>query len=562
MNKFAKHIAILAGAALTVASTACDDDFGKDMGNGSDRDKITFSISSQSQPIGRSTDSDDTEIIEIKQRYTSILVGNDTVALCVTEMPNSPVSITAPVSDEDILSRSTPITNSNGFTYFDVVARSLRNSTNATNIYFAQSFNGTPGTTFTTDRYWPVSTNLTFFAASVNLKDNKYPGSTETTYRNWLNNILSSYSETQGTAIWYANSNELNRLSFDYVLPNANAETKKDAEAQPDIITAMTINQAKQNDAVNLKFHHVLSAINFKIGTIHQNIIVNSVALKNVYGGGRCWHRNDQNDGNGHNLGEYIKWDTYTGAQDKTYTQTFNTEVTAGADNQANAVLNNNECTFMMIPQTLSKDSAVEIKFTIKDGTNGFSGDREYTFSKPIKDLFTENKWLPDYKYIITIGLDDEEMGISVDDECTPTENPTKKSNVAIQNTGFATGYVRAAIVGFWKNTSGDIIVPWNDDKITPNEEYGKFVWDSSVTTDTEHPFSGEWKKHWQLASDNYYYHKEEVARNQYTYPLFNTYTLDAAAPVTGAVLEIDIVAQIIHWNSKSLWTSFPTSWP
>ena len=558
MKKFGKHIAILAGAALTVASTACDDDFGRDMGNGSDRDKITFSISSQSQPIGRSADSDDTEIIEIKQRYTSILIGNDTVALCVTEMPNSPVSITAPVSDEDILSRSTPITNTNEngqFTYFDVVARSLRNSDNNTNIYFAQSFDGTPGTTFLTDRYWPVSTNLTFFAASVNLKDNKYPG-TQKTYRDWLRDKLSSYTGTsdyrpQGTAISYENNNKLNRLSFDYVLPDADAVTKRDAEAQPDIVTAMTIDQAKQDGAVNLKFHHVLSAINFKIGTIHQNITVNSVSLKNVYGGGLCYHRYDPSDPS--NPNERIFWEKYTGAQDKTYTQTFDTPVTAGAGNQAttNAVLNNKECTFMMIPQTLSDASAVEIKFTVKDGTNGFSGDREYTFSKPIKDLFTDGKWLPDYKYIITIGLDDDEMGISVTDKCTTTV----KSDVAIQNTGFATGYVRAAIVGFWKNGTGDIIVPWNDDKIETTE-YGTFVWGDA------------WTAHWKRASDNYYYHKEAVARNQFTYPLFNTYTLTAAAPVTGAVLEIDIVAQIIHKNSiennnyKYTWPSFPTSWP
>ncbi|MGM9799783.1 MAG: fimbrillin family protein [Muribaculaceae bacterium] len=551
MNKFAKHIAILAGAALTVASTACDDDFGRDMGNGADRDKITFSVSSQSQPIGRSADSDDTEIIEIKQRYTSILVGNDTVALCVTEMPNSPVSITAPVSDEDILSRSTPITNDN-FTYFDVVARSLRNSDNNTNIYFAQSFDGPQGTTFLTDRYWPVSTNLTFFAASVNLKDNKYPG-TQKTYRDWLRDKLSSYTGTsdyrpQGTAISYENNNKLNRLSFDYVLPEANADKKRDAEAQPDIVTAMTIDQAKQDNAVNLKFHHVLSAINFKIGTIHQNITVNSVSLKNVYGGGLCYHRHDPSSDS--NPNERIFWQQYTGEQNKTYTQTFNTDVTAGPGNQAtdNAVLNNNECTFMMIPQTLSDASAVEITFTIKDGTNGFSGDRKYTFSKPIKGLFTNETWLPDYKYIITIGLDDEEMGISVTDDCTTTV----KSNVKIQNTGFATGYVRAAIVGFWKNTSGDIIVPWNDDKINPTE-YGKFEWNSS---------GGVWKDHWKLASDNYYYHKEPVVRNQYTYPLFNTYTLTAAAPVTGAVLEIDIVAQIIHEKDIDTWPAFRISWP
>ena len=554
MKKFGKHIAILAGAALTVASTACDDDFGRDMGNGADRDKITFSVSSQSQPIGRSADSDDTEIIEIKQRYTSILIGNDTVALCVTEMPNSPVSITAPVSDEDILSRSTPITNDNGkFTYFDVVARSLRNSENATNIYFAQSFNGTPGTTFLTDRYWPVSTNLTFFAASVNLKDNKYPG-TETTYRDWLSNKLSSYTSDerpQGTAIWYQGQDKLNRLSFDYVLPDADAVTKRDAEAQPDIVTAMTIDQAKQDNAVNLKFHHVLSAINFKIGTIHQNITVNSVSLKNVYGGGLCYHRYDPSDPS--NPNERIFWEKYTGAQNKTYTQTFNTPVTAGPDNKAttNAELNNNECTFMMIPQTLSKDSAVEITFTIKDGTNGFSGDRKYTFSKPINGLFTDGKWLPDYKYIITIGLDDDEMGISVTDECSTTV----KSDVKIQNTGFATGYVRAAIVGFWKNTSGDIIVPWNDDKISPTE-YGKFVWGGSETK------GGEWANHWKLASDNYYYHKDRVTRNQFTYPLFDTYTLNAAAPVTGAVLEIDIVAQIIHESYINTWTPFQTLWP
>ena len=116
------------------------------------------------------------------------------------------------------------------------------------------------------------------------------------------------------------------------------------------------------------------------------------------------------------------------------------------------------------------------------------------------------------------------------------------KKNVTITNTGIASGYVRAAIVGYWLR-SEDIMIPWSVD----DETTGKLTILDKV----------EWGNHWVKGTDGYFYYKQVLERGQQTYPLFESYTLTAgAAPVEGALLEINILAQIVHVN---YW---PSEWP
>ena len=339
------------------------------------------------------------------------------------------------------------------------------------------------------------------------------------------------------------------KISFNYTMPDVEQAGKTNATDQPDIVIGIAENRYKKDTPEKIVLHHALSAVDFKVGTFKQDIRVTGVDLIDVIKSGNCEMKvetiqaTDFTTDNQHSSA-ITTWTWTPGTDKSTYTASFNKPVAEGAT-ENDAVINTtkDETTFMLIPQPTT-DMKLKFKFGVSG--NGFvDEERSYEFEASLATLLGEEPLKADHKYIITVGLNQEEMGISVTDNCTTTE----KSNVKIQNTGFATGYVRAAIVGFWKNTSGDIIVPWNDDKITPTE-YGEFVWGDA------------WTAHWKRASDNYYYHKEAVARNQFTYPLFNKYTLNAAAPVTGAVLEIDIVAQIIHENYKSTWTSFPTSWP
>ena len=59
------------------------------------------------------------------------------------------------------------------------------------------------------------------------------------------------------------------------------------------------------------------------------------------------------------------------------------------------------------------------------------------------------------------------------------------------------------------------------------------------------------------------FYYKQVLERGQQTYPLFVTYELTAgAAPVEGALLEINILAQIVHENYLSGAWTIPTGTP
>ena len=538
MNKFAKHIAILAGAALTVASTACDDDFGRDMGgNGKDRDTISFCISSDSA-ASRAENSEETEIIEIKQRYTTIIVEGDTIPVCVTIMPNNPVVFS------DI--QETPDSRSAAVITKDLASFNVTALDEDGDLYFSKDFNKSDMVdgNYSTEHYWPSIRSLAFFTTASNLGI-----SPKTKYG-------MTFSREGNTGDLFTKVRPLyHYIRFNYTMPDKEVAGKTNATDQPDIVIGIAENRYKKDTPEKIVLHHALSAVDFKVGTFKQDIRVTGVDLIDVINSGKCEMKvetvqaSDFTEDNQHSSAN-TTWTWTPGTDKSTYTASFNKPVAEGATGD-DAVINttSNETTFMLIPQPTT---GMKLKFKFGVSGNGFvDEERSYEFEASLATLLGSEPLKADHKYIITVGLNQEEMGISVTDDCSTTV----KSNVEIKNTGFATGYVRAAIVGFWKNTSGDIIVPWNDDKISPTE-YGKFVWGGSETK------GGEWANHWKLASDNYYYHKDRVTRNQFTYPLFDTYTLNAAAPVTGAVLEIDIVAQIIHESYINTWTPFQTLWP
>ena len=112
------------------------------------------------------------------------------------------------------------------------------------------------------------------------------------------------------------------------------------------------------------------------------------------------------------------------------------------------------------------------------------------------------------------------------------------KNNLTIQNTGIVTGYIRAAIVGYWKNAEGVIEAPWS-----PGNGEGTF--DGLNDTD------------WKKGEDGFYYHLQPVGGNEFTAKLFDTYTLksEVAEKNKDLILEISIVAQIIPEDEKELWS-------
>lgn len=513
-------------ALAAVITTSCEDDF--DPGIDDTGNMITFNISGDDYSASRSSEDGDGSVIQITKRYTNIVIDGDTMQMCITEMPNNDVLWESDESEDETISRGAPISN-NQFN-FGVKAITAGNA-----LYFENSYTyNSSSSTILTDRYWPnLNTTLSFFGYAANCG-----------YWEKMKNDTLALNCSHKTAE--------NKLSFNYKLPdpvtNTNKDADADAEAQPDLIFAIAANKTKPattaaNQNVKLVFHHALSAVNFKIGTIRQDITVKTIKLINMINSGTCTAIANDNKHDGSNL--TFAWTYPSDAKYATYTQIFNENHKKNEDANASK-LNESKCTFMLVPHAL-KDAKLEMTFTVQG--NGFSGIREYTLSKEITNLFP-NGFKPDMKYVITIGISRDEVGIKVDDKV----NGATKSDVTIQNTGFAAGYVRAAIVGFWKNSKGDILIPWNDgnlltNKSTINGEYGTFT---ITAPDT-------WHNNWAKGSDGFYYTHYKVQPGKYTSPLFTKYTITKETPIDGAVLEIDIVAQLIKCdNIKAYWGNWP----
>ena len=100
------------------------------------------------------------------------------------------------------------------------------------------------------------------------------------------------------------------------------------------------------------------------------------------------------------------------------------------------------------------------------------------------------------------------------------------------------TGYIRAAIVGYWVNPDGIV-----GDALSAAD--GTFVWGS------------KWNTYWKKGADGFYYHLLPVNAKEYTvYPLFEKFTLNEANKMnhTSQELEMNLIVQIIPVDEKSLW--------
>ena len=310
----------------------------------------------------------------------------------------------------------------------------------------------------------------------------------------------------------FTRENNESKGTFDYTLPTASTgDTKNDAVNQPDVVFAIAPDMSRQTSHnVGLVFHHALSAITFKVGKMPDNVFLKSITLSGVYKSGNCSMMATE----GNNIA--FTW-TYTGKQqDGVYAQ----------DIKANAVegnmMGNEEATFMMLPQNMGNNTKFLLTFSI----NG----REYTLEKSFNTFITS--WEADKKYIFTIGLPNE-IDVEIDDMV----DGIVKKDVTVQNTGIATGYIRVAIIGYWKNSAGQACDTW-------------------LESDGTFTYGNQWNNYWKKGSDGFYYYLLPVKHNEYTYPLFDKYTLSTniAQDHVNQNLEIDLATQIIPIEYKSLW--------
>lgn len=324
--------------------------------------------------------------------------------------------------------------------------------------------------------------------------------------------------------------------SFSYTLPEADADpvNQDDAKNQPDLVFAMSPGNSKTSEPVKLLFHHALSAIVFKVGTMPTGVTLKSIAIGNVYSFGTCsMESGKKSESAGEIENVEFSW-TQTGERNGTYTQTLGEQVA----NAGEFLGQSDDYTFLMIPQKMGDNTQFSLTFSL-DGDG-----KEYTFSHKFKgikikdsdDGATLTEWKPDTKYIFTIGLNGE-VDVEVDDKVVDAV----KQDVQIRNTGIATGYIRAAIVGYWVDKEGYIQAAWDEKK------------DGTLVK------GKDWDSHWEEGDDGFYYHKQPVEHNGLTYPLFESYTLSETAQTDHAnqTLKLSIVAQIvIEGKQDDAWPS------
>lgn len=119
------------------------------------------------------------------------------------------------------------------------------------------------------------------------------------------------------------------------------------------------------------------------------------------------------------------------------------------------------------------------------------------------------------------------------------------KQNLQIKNTGIADAYVRVAITGSWvvdhataQGTAKHLIIADWKNSGDPTDD-GVFTWASSQPT-KETTNSNLWR----LGPDGYYYYMKKTVPGETLKPLFESYKLTASAPMSGAYLNLSILAQ------------------
>lgn len=143
--------------------------------------------------------------------------------------------------------------------------------------------------------------------------------------------------------------------SFTYTVPT-------DATAQEDIVLAKATCEGNRDRSAPLTFNHIMSAVNVKIGTMPSSGgVIKSMKFKNIY-----------------NLGTYnYKTETWLRAGTKADFPVLSNGNASFTPGNTGSIVNAEDYTLMMLPQTLADDAVLEIVFQ-------YSGASEVTLTAPI----------------------------------------------------------------------------------------------------------------------------------------------------------------------------------
>lgn len=247
---------------------------------------------------------------------------NSADTLCVRAIVSDGINVSG-FEGEQALTRGTPVTSTNFYDKFHVLAYWKKNGEPVNQFYMntdASNTNASVGTggIWSTEQiyYWPGADHSFQFYA---------------------------WAPTDAGGLTTPENPESKSLA--YTVPNAAADQK-------DIVVATTEEiKGDNNAAVPLTFKHICTAVRFAVGSQMQPGSIKSVALKGVK-----------------NAGTY-DMAAGTWSLDETtadFMQALNKETTGNEGDET--AITSEEGTFMMLPQTLPAGATVEVMFTNASG--------------------------------------------------------------------------------------------------------------------------------------------------------------------------------------------------
>ncbi len=327
-------------------------------------------------------------------------------------------------------------------------------------------------------------------------------------------------------------------------IPQLNYTVPENVDDQVDLMAAYReMIKGDFRKTVNLPFRHLLSAVQFKVGTM-PNAVIESIGLTGVKNSA-TYRMIENPKSTDPTIFDKIGMEyNNTGSAIGNFTQTF-TENNSAMDFFTKGQIGK---TFYMVPQTFEGESAkIAMKLGFVKNVNGVEKINKYDLESPIS-AFTKT-WNADHTYTYTLSTPSE-VKISINDKVS--EDGKVKSDLEIKNIGIATVYIRVTIIGEWVRFNPDstfaVVSDWDRDVTDDGFEDGVFLWGegNGGAEPTETATTG-WRKNTEEDQSVYYYYLAPVERNTtIPIPLFEKYTLTANAPVADAELLLIIAAQAV----------------
>ena len=369
-----------------------------------------------------------------------------------------------------------------------------------------------------------------------------------------------------------------NKTTFTYVSPTTAKETQ-------DIVFGGVTKTFKEyhNDyskygGTKVKLYHALTGVKFAIanpkknGKLEYDIQITEISFTGLANGGTCTFTPSSTGLDGGT----IEWTSKTTAEGNVISQTFGpndlvdyAKPAQGEDPNhfadsyyaAGTSQNINDAkaskTFWLVPQAITgSDATVTIKYDMNGKTDQYLEIR-------LGDLKASN-WEPAQIRTYTFKLD--EVNLKIEDTITMAEASEQaidtpwgtkkitsyagstKQNVVITNTGNCDAFIRAAIIGQWRDQDGNPVFGFTD--YTHGVQLVDSWYEDVIVkkTNIQGEFTGLPGTNWVEGSDGYYYYTEAVPAGQ-AIPnnLFTKYEVKRApgAAIAGAVQEIYFTLEI-----------------